>query len=471
MHTISHPNLKPTHRLKIYGALLLLAVGAIALIMTATWNYRLGVAHDSTMYLSMTNHILAGKGVAVYLESYTVSSDPMADWPPLYPAILALFAQFNQSPLGAGWVLNCFLFGGNIFLIGVLAYWVSRRFLLSVAIMLFFTLGYQWRSFFTWLISEPLFLFMIHLGIMTLWKYLRTQKKTWLVLSAIAVGCIPLIRYVGIAFIPCTALCILILLRVNLVKRLWCSVSFGALASLPLMGWLIRNYTQLAYMRPTDASLSSIVFGSLIKTEEFIPNGMRLNFEHTINGIKSWFSGVFFISTQSACIVLIFALIGAVAWIMAGYIRRNQCTARLDMLIILLIYALGYAAFLATSLTFSKFSGGIPDRYLISSFTQLTLFFALTLFIVSHKLVELLPVGKLGDGVRRFQKIYYIFLLIIVTLWIIPTTQSSLKWFDQTQKTGADESSGARYYRAQNTQWFPTPESIKRYYNRKISNL
>ncbi|MFT5207004.1 MAG: hypothetical protein ACI9CF_000749 [Candidatus Omnitrophota bacterium] len=500
MSTISHSNLKPHNRLKIYGALLLLAVGAIALIMSATWQYKVGVAHDSKVYLSMTNHIMAGKGVYVYFESYSVSSDPIAAWPPLYPATIALLAQINQSPLDTAWVLNCFLFGANIFLIGVLSYWISRRFLLSVALMLFFTLGFQWRGFYTWLLSEPLFLFMIHLGIMALWKYLRTQKKSWLVLSALVVGCIPLIRYAGIAFIPWTALCILLLLRTNLFKRLWYSICFGTLASLPLTLWLIRNYTQLAYMRPKDASLSSILFGSLIKAEEFIPNGTRLNFEHTINGIKSWFSGAFFMSTQSVCVVLIFALIGAVTWIIIGYIRRNQCTARLDMLVILLVYALGYATFLAISLSFCKFSGSIPDRYLISSFTQLILFFALTIFIISHQFTKSSQSERATDeesslrtdrnsespfdttwqsrlissfrNLNNYKTIYYALILVLIALWIIPTTQSSLKWFDQTQKTGADESSGARYYRAKNIiQWFPTAESIKLYYTRKVSTL
>jgi hypothetical protein len=87
-----------------------LAILAILVAGAATSKYGAGVSSDATKYLSVAQNLLAGNGL------YDHKSGPLLSWPPLYSIILAGLSRLTGwDVFVAGWYLNAFLLGLNVF--------------------------------------------------------------------------------------------------------------------------------------------------------------------------------------------------------------------------------------------------------------------------------------------------------------------------------------------------------------------
>jgi len=215
-----------------------LALIAMLLGGIATARYGAGVASDSVKYLAVAQSLLDGNGLLDHRGT------PLLSWPPLFSIVVAgLSLVSGLDVFVAGWWLNVFLLGANLFLSGVIfwrifqtkplyAYLASGFVLLSISAL---------RIHAT-ILSEPLYLTMTLALILVLDGYIRRRSRrafVWMVvLSALA----PMLRYVGLA-VTVTAL-LVILIENRKSPRVFLRDGFilGIVSIIPIGWWLvIRN--------------------------------------------------------------------------------------------------------------------------------------------------------------------------------------------------------------------------------------
>ncbi|HVQ39512.1 MAG TPA: hypothetical protein VMS31_18380, partial [Pyrinomonadaceae bacterium] len=103
------------------GPILLLALLAILIVWLAT-RFGIGITPDSTVYLDAAHNLLNGRGLTALTGRGEF--EPLTHYPPLYPAVLALLTRLGiwfgaQSVEGTARVLNSFIFGANVLLVGI----------------------------------------------------------------------------------------------------------------------------------------------------------------------------------------------------------------------------------------------------------------------------------------------------------------------------------------------------------------
>ena len=212
-----------------------LAVFAIVLCGIVTSKYGAGVSSDSTKYLSVAQNLLAGNGLIDHKDA------PLLSWPPLYSMMLAgLSFLTGLDVFVAGWYLNAFLLGLNVFLSGVLFYRVfSEKPLYAYLASLFVFLSISALRIHADISSDP-FYWTLTLGFLIATDDYVTKRSyrafAWMVLFSILA---PLQRYVGLAVTVTAEIVILIENRKSI--RTWLRDGFvlGFLSVLPIAWWLI----------------------------------------------------------------------------------------------------------------------------------------------------------------------------------------------------------------------------------------
>ncbi len=235
------------------AALSLAGAGAVLL---ATSGYGAGLSPDAVGYIGVARQLLAGQGVSGY------GGQPFVIQPPLYPALLALFGWLGSwDPLAIAPVLNAALCGAVVFLSGQL--FTRYRPLLgpmapfgpALALLSWplFSVGVM-----AW--SEPLFIAVGTGALLCLGRHLETGGVGWLAAAALGVGLACLTRYIGMAYLVAGGVLVLWGGVGPWGKRLWHLGLFGAIAGLPLVFWLGRNYALTGtWLGPRQASTHTLL--------------------------------------------------------------------------------------------------------------------------------------------------------------------------------------------------------------------
>ncbi|MCC7264874.1 MAG: glycosyltransferase family 39 protein [Candidatus Latescibacteria bacterium] len=234
------------------AALSLAGAGAVLL---ATLRYGAGLSPDAVGYIGVARQLLAGNGVSGY------EGQPFVIQPPLYPVLLALAGWLaGADPLHLAPLLNALLCGVAVFLTAQLC--ARHRQLypslasfgpaLSLLSWPFFAVGVM-----AW--SEPLFITLGLAALLSLGRYLDEERLGWLVAAGVAVALACLTRYIGLAFLLAGGVLVCWRSARPLAQRLAHLVCFGAIAGLPLVGWLARNHQLTGtWLGPRQASAHTL---------------------------------------------------------------------------------------------------------------------------------------------------------------------------------------------------------------------
>ena len=257
-------------------ALIIVAVLGVAgsLLMLLATRFGVGIDPDSTVYLDAGRSLLRGMGMVV-LSGRSGELIPLTHYPPLYPALLALIGKSGLSLESAARVVNAVLFGSNATLVGLIISLYARDSLwLPVLGSLLTLTAVDVAASHSIALTEPLFIFFTLLGLMSLALYLENQQRRFLIAAALAMACSLLTRYVGIVSVITGALVLTSLhhsgpgtaaiLPAAAVERsttigraprsrLVGLLLFAAVAFLPMILWVIRNY--LLVNAPTDRQI------------------------------------------------------------------------------------------------------------------------------------------------------------------------------------------------------------------------
>jgi hypothetical protein len=216
----------------------LLGIGVAAF---STSNFGAGVSSDAVTFMSTADNLLHGRGFV------DLTGEPLVFWPPLYPVILACLSLIARTDVFvAGWYLNVFSFGLNIWLGGMLLYEVFREnriwaYIGSISILIspsLFRISIN-------IASDPLLITFTLTGLILAARYLATKSRRLVVPIALIAGLASLQRYAGGALTLTMLVLIAIVNKDDLKRAALENLKFVTLASGPVGAWiLLHNYLQ-----------------------------------------------------------------------------------------------------------------------------------------------------------------------------------------------------------------------------------
>ena len=225
--------------------LLLAALAALGagLVLAREVTYGIAVGWDTVVYISTARNLLEGQWFIQFNDW------PYLHWPPLYPLLLAALSFGVFDPYTVAGPLNAVIFGLTIFAAGCcLRRWVRNRLLLvwgGVAAALSIPLATV--AFLA--LSEPLFILFITLSLLHSVRYFESGRRTALLWAAVFAALAFLTRYTGITLILTMAPLLLLQRGVALPEKARRLSWYLAIAVLPQVLWLLRNYLTYGEIR------------------------------------------------------------------------------------------------------------------------------------------------------------------------------------------------------------------------------
>jgi len=217
--------------------LLLALVGfGLALVQTRLGP---GAGGDSSSYLMGAENLIKGNGFSRYSGGYEIR--PITGFPPFYSVVLAGVSLGGSEPMAASRYLNAVLFAANIGLVGYLVYAFSASTWAATIASAFLLLADTMLELHTWVMSEPLFIF---LSLAAIWALLRSMEGGglgWLAAAALLTASSSLTRYVGPVLSVAGALVLLLFGAGSLRRRAIEALVYTSISLLPLAFWLRRN--------------------------------------------------------------------------------------------------------------------------------------------------------------------------------------------------------------------------------------
>jgi hypothetical protein len=248
-----------------------LAVLSLAAMLVA---YRItvpigaGVGTDGVIYLSNAENLLKGKGLVDY------SNSPLLRWPPLYPLLLALLSKMvANNAFIAGWYFNILLYGGMVWLGGLLLWqyfhhepvWAYLGSLVILTSSSLLSLGITINTDLLFLVLAWGFLLVAN-------HYMETTSIASLLAMTLLAALAAFVRLPGVTLAITGFVLILVAQRKNPIFGVTLGLIFSFFSLLPLACWLVfHNYlpykvllgaynTRPAYMlRNLSISLSKII--------------------------------------------------------------------------------------------------------------------------------------------------------------------------------------------------------------------
>jgi hypothetical protein len=206
--------------------LLLLGAAGMWLLKSAT-PFGIGLAPDSSYYISGAYSILQGK-------QYTV-----AYFPPLYSAFLAGLGLLGFDPVRGARLINIILFGASGTIIAVFGRRMTNSAIAGLALEILFMISTPLFSVYSFALSDPLFLFLNLLTLFSFGLYLE-KRSTYLLAVVSFLGCLAcLTRLIGFTIFISLAL-VLLVMESGWHKRLTSEMVMAA-GLLPVIAWMYRN--------------------------------------------------------------------------------------------------------------------------------------------------------------------------------------------------------------------------------------
>ena len=229
--------------------LLLAALGVLgaALALARQINSGVGLLWDEINYISVARSLLAGDGFIQF------NGGIYADWPPLYPLLLAGSGLGILDPLTVAGPLNAAIFGLTVFIAGI---YLRRRLasrLLLLGGVLALALAGPLLAVASWATSEPLFILLSTLALMSADRALSARHagaaRSALVWAGVFTALACLTRYMGITLVAALVPLLALQRGAALPEKARRIIIYTLIALAPLGLWMLRN--QLLVGSPT----------------------------------------------------------------------------------------------------------------------------------------------------------------------------------------------------------------------------
>jgi hypothetical protein len=235
---------------------LVAALGVVGILVMTPFGS--GLFEDSLLYIAGADGILKGHGFSSGIEGtwWAIQSAP-----PFYSMMLAVLGFFGVDLWAAARWLNAFLMGLNIWLA---AYIVLKRTktppLAALLVALFLLACWRFAWVHSMVMTEPLFICFVLLGLIILLRYLETPRWLGLAASAGAFGLALATRFFGLPLAAAGGICVLLLSRGPLRRRFAAAAAFSLIAFLPFLLFCIRSKLLPTTGGPVSVSIRYLGF-------------------------------------------------------------------------------------------------------------------------------------------------------------------------------------------------------------------
>jgi hypothetical protein len=228
----------------IIAILIILAIlGVVELSFSTHWGP--GVGGDATIYITSARNLLAGNGIG--LINPDGSFRPIPYFPPFFSIVLSAAGLLGIDLVVAANWLNMLLFGGLIWLAGIMTYRASKSAVLAILLALLLLFSPILVPVYSWAMAEPLSIFLGVLGMALMLAYFRKPEGwTVLLLSGLAAGLSFLTRYSAVAYLGAGVLALLFINPKQFRQRLADGLIFLGAGILPMAIWIVYDYSLTA---------------------------------------------------------------------------------------------------------------------------------------------------------------------------------------------------------------------------------
>jgi len=319
-----------TGRVRMDAVLTLLSLSGMFVVLLCTSRYGVGTSLDSSAYISAARSLLSGQG---YLNP---EGEPYTHWPPLFPTLLAVAGLPGIDALVAARLLNALAFGAIIFVSGLLFLrsTTSKAFALVGILAVAASAPVLDVSVMAW--SEPVFVLLTVLFILSVARFWRTRSLASLVLVSLIAALACLQRYVGVTVI--LAGCLLIGLGTfgaTLAQRLRYVACFCLISAGPIAAWFVRNRVQtgrtagahqldLTAAQGIDQALTAVVN---IVAEWFVPGTKSLQTKEVYHPYATELAKWFGPGSESLAIRMVGVSVVLLLALLAIVYSRRRCAA------------------------------------------------------------------------------------------------------------------------------------------------
>jgi len=231
-----------------------------------------GVSSDSISYLSAAENLIDGNGLIVDVVFLGHHSEwtYFSSWPPLFPIIIAITSLITgQSVINSAQILTSITFVAGLVPIYFIGKAIFDHKSLSFLTALLVMLSKPLISVRVWIWSEIFFIFLSVSSVLFLVRYYHNHRKGDLWVTAIFLSLALITRYTGVVLFITL---FIVLLIIRLPKKEYGQLSREAfplmIASIPLILWLIRNYSLTGFV--TGRSQIASAQGLITNTKRFI---------------------------------------------------------------------------------------------------------------------------------------------------------------------------------------------------------
>ena len=186
---------------------LLGVTGIVVIYYTTRWGVGF-IDWDSFSYISVAHSLAKGLGYVYPVDYDTVS--PLLNFPPMLPTILAGFDLLKIDVLTADRFLNALLFGLSIILVVLTIRLDTKSDIFGLLGGLLFLVSGHFIFFYSFALSESLYLFFTLLSFYFLLRFLKSSRLLHVILTGVALACVLLSRNIGVVNIMTVLLVIFI---------------------------------------------------------------------------------------------------------------------------------------------------------------------------------------------------------------------------------------------------------------------
>ena len=320
-----------------------------------------GLTWDAVNYIGVARNLLDGDG---FVE---ITGRPYTLWAPLYPVLLAAASFPWLDPQDVAGPLNAAAFGLAVVASGA---WLRRRvksrFLAAWGVLaVALSLPLAWAASVA-LVTIPFCLFIL-LALINTEQYLHTHQKRNLVLASCFSALAWAMHYAGIGLVIFAAGLLTLQPGVPLATRLKRIGAYGAIASLHIGLWMMRNFTLTRSFAGDRVYEPVPILSSLPDVVDAMSQWIFVNlFVDSRYGINQWPAAT--VLTGIAMLLLA----AGVVYTLSRSARNEEFGTKWSSVSVFGGFALAYALWITLALA-SGNAGPLRDRYLLPAHLPLLL--------------------------------------------------------------------------------------------------
>lgn len=197
------------------------------------------VTDDSVLFVAAGQNIARGNGFS-WLEG-DGTPKPITGFPPGYSILLAPFDLLNLDLYSVARWLNAIFFGGLIFIVGNLIFYLTRSIFSAVVGSMLILVSKSVLDMYVWIMADGSFYFIYVTAVYCYIRYLENGKRSLLFVTGILIAFASMFRYIGLSLFPAAVIVLIFYRQFSWKKKIKDLAILCLISLLPFCLLTIRN--------------------------------------------------------------------------------------------------------------------------------------------------------------------------------------------------------------------------------------